>query len=408
MPGVAEHVGGVVLALLGASGDSLGCTLQKLSHDQEALAVAETGRAETFYLSRPSWWKGFAVFVIGALFSFAALAFIGQATAILLGAWGLCVNLYTAPAILHESRSWRDVGAVGVMVVGIGLSVGSAKPNDQKWTRERLLHRFGDLDVAVFLTVLLGLIVITFTTTRLYTRSLRRRWETALGASSDPHPDPAATTPAASGSGQSGVRADGEAREEGGVSGGDDGGGGRASESEHGGIPMGLRLQHVLLASLVATVTVTFGKATSELLSDRASGHRAFEGWSFMIPLVLLISLPSQLHFINTSLQVNDALFHIPIFYVFWVVGGSIAGGIFYEEFNGYVWWRWLLLIAGIAVVFGGVAMAAARLAMLHVAMAAEPSAPVVVNKAFTDEPTNGTSTLEEPLLPADDTSMAE
>lgn len=73
-----------------------------------------------------------------------------------------------------------------------------------------------------------------------------------------------------------------------------------------------------------------------------------------------------------------------------------------------YVWWRWLLLIAGIAVVFGGVAMAAARLAMLHVAMAAEPSAPVVVNKAFTDEPANGTSTLEEPLLPADDTSMAE
>lgn len=43
------------------------------------------------------------------------------------------------------------------------------------------------------------------------------------------------------------------------------------------------------------------------------------------------VSLPSQLVLINMSLAINDALMHIPNFYVFWNLGSIICGAIFYH-----------------------------------------------------------------------------
>ena len=43
------------------------------------------------------------------------------------------------------------------------------------------------------------------------------------------------------------------------------------------------------------------------------------------------VSLPSQLVLINMSLAINDALMHIPNFYVFWNLGSIVSGAIFYH-----------------------------------------------------------------------------
>jgi hypothetical protein len=43
------------------------------------------------------------------------------------------------------------------------------------------------------------------------------------------------------------------------------------------------------------------------------------------------VSLPAQLVLINMSLAINDALMHIPNFYVFWNLGSIICGAIFYH-----------------------------------------------------------------------------
>lgn len=36
------------------------------------------------------------------------------------------------------------------------------------------------------------------------------------------------------------------------------------------------------------------------------------------------------------GLMVNDALFHLPMFYVVYVFGGVVVGGIVYQEFSGF------------------------------------------------------------------------
>jgi Protein of unknown function (DUF803). len=274
----AEHFGGVVLALMGATGDSLGCILQKLSHDRAAAAAAESGEPEPFYLSRLSWWRGFGVFVAGILFSFAALAFIGQAVAILLGAWGLCVNLYMAPIVLNESRSWRDVVAVGVMVVGIGLSVGAARPDNAKWSEQRILLRFRHPDVVVFLIVLFGLIAITFISTRVNTPVFRRKWVGAPKDNGVAITTPSTTTHTNNHHPHQCPSSDDNCNDDEGVKEKDD-----DADADERALSLTLRLQHVLLAALVATVTVTFAKATSELLKDRADGHHSFEGVGALI-----------------------------------------------------------------------------------------------------------------------------
>jgi hypothetical protein len=49
------------------------------------------------------------------------------------------------------------------------------------------------------------------------------------------------------------------------------------------------------------------------------------------------VSLPSQLVLINMSLAINDALMHIPNFYVFWNLGSIVSGAIFYHVRRTFV-----------------------------------------------------------------------
>lgn len=76
-------------------------------------------------------------------------------------------------------------------------------------------------------------------------------------------------------------------------------------------MPLYIRIQHVLLSAMVATLTVCSAKATSEMMVQSINGENQFSGWGFLIVAVFIISLPTQLHFINVSLMVNDALFHV-------------------------------------------------------------------------------------------------
>ena len=83
----------------------------------------------------------------------------------------------------------------------------------------------------------------------------------------------------------------------------------------------------------MATFTILFGKAFSGLIILTFTGHNQFTGvFTVLVVLVFLVSLPTQLVLINKSLAINDALMHIPNFYVFWNLGSIICGAVFYQE----------------------------------------------------------------------------
>jgi len=83
----------------------------------------------------------------------------------------------------------------------------------------------------------------------------------------------------------------------------------------------------------VGNFTALFGKAFAGLPVFTFSGQDQFNNpFVFVIILVFLVLLPLQIYLINASLAVNNILYHIPNFYVFWNVGNILTGAIFYEE----------------------------------------------------------------------------
>lgn len=74
-----------------------------------------------------------------------------------------------------------------------------------------------------------------------------------------------------------------------------------------------------------------------------------------LIVVVFVISLPSQMALINYSLSVNDALYHIPNYYVWWNAGSIISGAIFYDEMSNFGTTSWILFPLGVIILFVGV-----------------------------------------------------
>ena len=117
-----------------------------------------------------------------------------------------------------------------------------------------------------------------------------------------------------------------------------------------------IRATHVIAGSVVGNFTALFGKAFSGLLVYTISGNDQFtDPFVIVIVLVFLISLPLQIFLINASLAVNDLLYHIPNFYVFWNVGNILTGAIFYEETTHFSPENWILFLSGVAILFLGI-----------------------------------------------------
>ena len=74
-----------------------------------------------------------------------------------------------------------------------------------------------------------------------------------------------------------------------------------------------------------------------------------------LIVFVFVFSLPTQLALINASLSVNDALYHIPNYYVFRNAGSIVTGAIFYDEMSKFGTVSWILFPIGVVVLFVGV-----------------------------------------------------
>jgi len=77
--------------------------------------------------------------------------------------------------------------------------------------------------------------------------------------------------------------------------------------------------------------------------------------FAVLIVVVFVVSLPSQMALINYSLSVNDALYHIPNYYVWWNAGSIISGAIFYFEMSNFDTRSWVLFPLGVIILFVGV-----------------------------------------------------
>ena len=117
-----------------------------------------------------------------------------------------------------------------------------------------------------------------------------------------------------------------------------------------------VRALYVVAGSVVGNFTALFGKAFSGLLVFTFSGEDQFhDSFVVVIVLVFTVSLPLQIYLINASLAVNDMLYHIPNFYVFWNIGNIVTGAVFYDETARFRLQNWVGFLCGVGLLFLGV-----------------------------------------------------
>jgi drug/metabolite transporter (DMT)-like permease len=259
------------------------------------------------------WVAGLGVFALGNACDFIALGIAPLSTVTLLGSWSLVVNTVTARFLLGEVVLLFDYASIGFIVAGIVLTVVASDHTPNDWPLPRLVRHYRETKVVVLLVVMGVIVVLLLAVLHLHARVLRMQHR-LLEEDSGLAPVP--TRP-----------------------------------SKY------IRVLYVLVGSMVGNFTALFGKAFAGLLVFSFSGEDQFNHDPFVVVIVgvFLVSLPLQIYLINASLAVNDLLYHIPNFYVFWNVGNILSGAVFYEETKHFTGVSWAVFLGGVFLLFLGV-----------------------------------------------------
>ena len=276
-----------------------------------------------FLVSHRTWLLGLVVFALGNGGDFIALGITKQSVVTLVGSWTLTVNTMMAKCLLGETTIKLDVVSAFVIIGGISLTVVGSESAPREWPIASISHQFRTAKVIVLFCSFTAAIILMAAVVA-FDRVARVRAAAAAGVAT------------------------------------------RSPRQRIGAL-------YVLLGAAVATFTVVFGKAFSGMLAlstapDEPPQFTTEAGrpnpWAAMVVILFLISVPTQLILINLSLAVNDALYHIPSFYVAWNLGSITAGAVVYEELSDMNLRQALMFGAGIVVLVLGIVLTNVSMAM--------------------------------------------
>jgi len=322
---------GVMLSIVGSSLQAIGLCIWKLHSissninlDTSRIELRETHATPLLPIPLPKhtptkksfsldnkipwiWVAGLCSFAIGNICDFVALGIAPLSVVTLLGSWSLVVSIFLANMFANEVVSKYDIASIVFIVCGIVLTVIGSDHRPNEWPLPRLIHHYEEPKVIVLLAILASIVAAGLIAIHLDFVARKKR-----------------------------VCLDDQSVIE------------RPSKT--------IRALYVIVGSVVGNFTALFGKAFAGLLLFTFSGQDQFNSpFVVVIILVFAVSLPLQIYLINASLAVNDILYHIPNFYVFWNVGNILTGAIFYEETAHFSSSNWALYVVGVLLLFGGV-----------------------------------------------------
>lgn len=120
-----------------------------------------------------------------------------------------------------------------------------------------------------------------------------------------------------------------------------------------------LPVTYALTSALVGTQSVVQAKCISELLELWMGGVCMIWGewYTYFVLVLFLATVGFWLYRLNAALGKYDPLFIIPLLQASYIVFATVAGGIYFREFETFAWWQLALFIAAICVMFCGLVM---------------------------------------------------
>jgi uncharacterized membrane protein len=331
--GLSDIAIGVVAALCGSFVLAIGMVGQRYAH-----VTLARKRPDALYVTDPTWIVFFLVFLVGNLGDLVALSFAPQSVVTPLGSMSLVSNAIVARFLLKEKIDLNTLLGGAIVVCGVGAIVmpsilrepctfETAHTLSQRWSQPAFITWAACQISVIFACVY----------------AIGRIEHKALGSQ------------------------------------GEAGGRGRWTDAFRGASVSAieslsirdqklLRILHVLATGLIASWTVLFLKCAGELgkASARAAdaGHTfnpLLDGRSYGLVAAVALTLPSQLHLLNKSLQRFEAQFVVPALQGFWSISSITKGALFFGEFDLYTSSDTALFVSGVLLTLAGVALLSTR-----------------------------------------------
>jgi drug/metabolite transporter (DMT)-like permease len=115
--------------------------------------------AHRVYMPSCLWTAGFSVFLVGNVLDFIALGLTKVSIVTLVGSGSLVVNTVMARLLLKEIVTTLDIMSAVCIILGISLTVIGNQSEVKEWPVEELVQQYSRPDVVVMLVMFTGVIV---------------------------------------------------------------------------------------------------------------------------------------------------------------------------------------------------------------------------------------------------------
>jgi hypothetical protein len=293
----------VTFALAGCTINNLGSNIQKLSY---RFGSTENRNSKCIGV----WASGFTLQILGAGLDMFALNYGDQTLIAPIGALALVANIGFARCIHNEDLSRMDLYFMGVIFAGCIVCTGAAPKHSCPISRKEIWQRFisfqyfwGYVIVITIIMSTLGAIV-----------GMAELYEKKYGTESDEF---------------------------------------QRLAKVH-------RIGYPLMAGVIGAQGVLIGNVGVTCIREIAEGlGGAWEGWEiflFIFFTIFCLTLTFlQIAFLNKGLERYDAMLQVPIMQSLWIIFCIIGGGVFFDEFSGFVLWQYFIFPLGVLITIAGV-----------------------------------------------------
>lgn len=311
---------GAFIAILASFVSNLGLNLQKLAHLENTYYKPLQREYEkpkwdrVSYITQPKWLLGMIFIVLGSFADFAALAFTAQSLVATLGSLTLVSNMVIAPVMLNETIDRSNVRNMFLICGGCTLSVAFGPHHDSLiFNLDTLFDIYSStrFQYYAFIIILLVFGMYSCITSieekyAIYDNTNLRRY--CYLPNSAVHRLHRFLYPALSGV---------------------------------------IGAQSVLLGKCTAEAIKTTLTFEDQQISDRV------ELW--IVVFLMLTSVFAQVYWLNSGLQIFDALYCVPIFQTFWILISIFGGLVCYDELKSFSFNQFFFFTIGCCITLFGV-----------------------------------------------------
>jgi len=397
---------GVVLVTAASSGSTVGIILMKKS-------FGDTGEHQTCG-DKLIWISGLVMMILGAILDFVAFGFAAQSLIAPLGSVTLLCNVILSPIMLGETVAMSDWVASVVIAAGCTVAIAFGDHETKTYTYDYLMDLYSEVGVIVYLPTValtvIGLFVgayviekpafeaaekersnrISLDTVQIGRNKLSESGEALVeddgmrgmqnvqlpgGFMVQVEEVPHELEPLTPG----GSKVSNKSPRDSDSSEGSDGPLNKKPQKDsqdfqedtekpltpqqvlpH--IPQKLRLFHgfckAAAGGLAGSCSVLFGKGVAEIVKpcftdNDGSGFTRYQ--TYLIIFAMTGTLVIQMKGLNGGLEFHPAVFVVPVYQTFWIMGSIIGGGVYFKEFEGMEALNFAMFVIGVILSIVGV-----------------------------------------------------